>query len=159
MHAHDSLVSMLEIKRISTWKRGYSVSSRGRSLATWKPTGWGMSGTLTLDRREHHIKASAWGTRFTLLGRDETVIATATGVGRKRWRLQTSTQVYDFQRASIWRSEISLLLNGRPIGHIKRTSAWRGDAVADLPDVPQLIAVFAAIVTVTNWDAAAAAAA
>jgi hypothetical protein len=150
---------MLEIKRISTWKRGYTVSSRGRSLAGWKPTGWGMAGALTMDRREHQIKSNAWGTKFTLLDSGGQVIATATGVGRKRWSVQTPTQVYDFQRASFWRSEVSLLRNGRPVGHIKRTSTWRGDAVAELPDMPPLVAVFAAIVTVTSWDNAAAAAA
>jgi hypothetical protein len=42
-------------------------------------------------------------------------------------------------------------------GSLRRTSTWRGDAVADLPGLPPLVALFALVVVLTSWDMASAA--
>ena len=58
-----------------------------------------------------------------------------------------------------WRQEEELRAEGRAVGSVRRTSIWRGDAVADLPGVPLPVEVFVLAVVLTTWDSAAAVAA
>ena len=87
------------------------------------------------------------------------IVATADRVGRKRWTVEASGRTYRFQRVSWWRSEELLVADGRPVGSVRRVSRWRGDAVADLPDLSLPLQVFVVVVVLTMWDAQAAAAA
>jgi hypothetical protein len=38
------------------------------------------------------------------------------------------------------------------VGSVKRNNAWHGDAVADLPGMPQPIGLFVLPVVLTKWD-------
>jgi hypothetical protein len=73
--------------------------------------------------------------------------------------VEAEGRTYTFERASFWRSEERLVLDGRPVGTVRRVGAFRGDAVADLPGLPLPLQVFVFTVVLSAWDAAATAAA
>jgi len=57
----------------------------------------------------------------------------------------------------MWREEEELQVDGQRAGSVRRTSMWGGGAVAELPGLPQVVAVFAVAVVLTTWDLAASA--
>lgn len=87
-----------------------------------------------------------------------TRIASADRVGRRDWTIEADGVTYRFRRASPWRQEEELHADGIRVGSVRRTSIWRGDAVADLPGLPLAVAVFVVAVVLTTWDSDAAAA-
>jgi len=86
-------------------------------------------------------------------------IASANHVGRTNWTVEADGRTYEFRRASVWRQEEELHSRGRSVGSVRRTSLWRGDAVADLPGLPLSVQVFVLAVVLTKWDSDAAVAA
>jgi hypothetical protein len=66
-------------------------------------------------------------------------------------------RTYQFQRASIWRGEERLIVNEQPVGAVRRTSVWRGHAVADLPGLSLPVQAFVLVGVLTMWDASGAA--
>lgn len=150
---------MLQAKRTSLWRSRYALSADGRPLAMWEGRVWRTGGTLDLAGRRYDLSSNIWGTRFQMTDEFGMSVAAADRVGRKRWTVEASGRTYQFQRASMWRSEEVLIADGRPVGSVRRPSAWRSDAVADLPDLPLPVQVFVLIVVLTMWDARAAAAA
>ena len=87
-------------------------------------------------------------------------LAVAGRVGRKRWTVEAEGRTFTFERASFWRNE-QRLVDGRPVGTVRRLGAFPSDAVTDLPGLPLPLQVFVFVFTVvlSAWDAAAAAAA
>jgi len=81
-------------------------------------------------------------------------IASANHVGRTNWTVEADGRTYEFRRGSLWREEEELCSEGRRVGSVKRTSIWRGDAVADLPGLPPSVEVFVLAVVLTEWDSA-----
>lgn len=149
---------MLEARKTGVFKGHYEIVVDGRPVTTWEKSMWRNGGTFHLDGHRYEVRANAWGTRYTLT-RDDATMATAERVGRKRWSVDVGGHVHEFQRASMWRSEESLLRDGRPVGYIKRPSIWRSDAVADLPGLPVPVQIFALSVTLAKWDTASTVAA
>lgn len=148
---------MLEAKKVSIWKNSYGLSADGRPITTWEPSLWRSGGQYQLEGHRYEVRGNAWGTKYSLTRDDAGPIAVASGVGRKRWTIESQGLVYHFRRRSMWRTAEELQVNGATTGSIRRVSQWRGDAAADLPGLPLHLQVFALSVVLSKWDAAAAA--
>lgn len=149
---------MLEARRVSLWRSRYELVADGRPLATWDGRVWRNGGSFDLAGRHYEVTANVFGTRFELTDQVGMPVATAQRVGRRRWTVEAGGRTYRFQRASWWRSDQSLVVDGRTVGSVRRTRRWRGGAVADLPDLPLPLQVFVVAVVLTMWEAQAAAA-
>lgn len=149
---------MIEARKASIWKSRYDLVVDGLLLATWDASMWKMGGEVELDGRHYHVRANTWGTTYGMADHDGTLIASADRVGRKSWRVEADGRTYEFRRPSVWRQEEELAAGGQRLDSVKRTSAWRGDAVADLPGLPLYVQVFVLAVVLATWDAASAAA-
>jgi hypothetical protein len=149
---------MLHAKRTGFWRSRYELTADGQPLGTWEGRLWRTGGTFDLAGRRHEVAGNAWGTRYTLTDETGAPVATADRVGRKRWTVTAGGRTHQFQRTSIWRSEERLIANEQTAGTVRRTSVWRGDAVADLPGLPLPVQVFVLAVVLTTWDVQASAA-
>jgi hypothetical protein len=147
---------MLQAKGIGFWRSRYELTADGQPLATWRSRLWRTGGPLDLAGRRYEVGGNLWGTRYTMTDESGVLVASADRVGRKRWTVMAGGRSYQFQRASMWRSEERLITNEQTAGTVRRTSVWRGDAVADLPDLPLPVQVFVLVVVLTMWDAQAA---
>jgi hypothetical protein len=146
---------MLNAEKTSIWSSRYDISDSGRQIARWEPSWWRSGGAFELDGQRYEVRSTTWGSRFELLGPHGAVLASAERVGRKRWTLRAGDRSYQFRRASMWRSDQELLLDDLPVGSIRRTSAWRSSAVADLPGLPLPVQVFVLCVVLALWARAA----
>jgi hypothetical protein len=149
---------MLTAEKTSLWRRHYEIGVDGRRIAGWEPSWWRSGGVFQLDGVRYEVRGTALGSRFELIGPAGQPLASARRVGRKRWTVRAGDDTYQFRRTSIWRGDQELLLGDQAVGSIRRTSRWRGSAVADLPGMPTPVQVFVLCVVLAMWDAAAAAA-
>jgi hypothetical protein len=146
---------MVHAKRTGFWRNRYELTADGQPLGTWQGRTWRTGGTFDLAGRRYEVGGNVWGTRYALTDESGALVASADRVGRKRWKVTTGGRTYQFQRASMWRSEEHLIANEQPMGTVRRTSVWRGDAVADLPGLPLPVQAFVLAVALTTWDAQA----
>lgn len=109
-------------------------------------------GSFDLDGHVYSVRANMWGSTYGMARDDGTPVATARHVGRKRWTVEAGDQTYEFQRASLWRTEQELRSGGQRVGSVRRTSRWRSDATADLPELPLAVQVFVLAVVLTMWN-------
>ena len=139
--------------RIGLWRTRYELSADGQPLGTWEGRAWRTGGTFDLAGRRYNVDGNLWASRFTMTDESGATVAEADRVGRKRWTVTAAGgRTYQFQRASIWRSEEQLIVNEQPVGAVRRTSVWRGHAVADLPGLPLPLQVLSpAAPTVEAW--------
>lgn len=150
---------MLQARKPSWWTNSYDISADGRLITRWNRSTWRSGGSFDLGGRTFTIRSNGWGTRYTMMTESNQVVASAERVGRKNWKVQAGGHVYEFQRTSMWRQEQALIRQGLVTGVIKRTSSWRGDAIADLPELDPAVQVFVFAVVLTMWDDTSAAAA
>jgi len=146
---------MIEARRTSAWSRGYELEQGGEPLATLERSAWRNGGRFVLGGRTYEVKSNTWASSYTLVADDGTTVASAERVNRKDWTVEADRVIYQFRRASVWREEQELTIGGQPVGSVRRTSMWGGGAVADLPGMPLVVAVFAVAVVLTTWDLAA----
>lgn len=151
--------AVLKAKRTRSWKGGYDISVDGEPLLRWDPKTWSVGGSFTLDDASYEVRTNAFATRYEMTDSDGAPIAVAERVGRKSWTVRADGQTYTFERGSIWRQDQRLLVGGQQVGTIRRTSAWSGEAVAELPGLPLLVQVFVLLVVLSGWDMATNAAA
>lgn len=149
---------MLTAQQTSFWGRSYQIALDGTAVTTFSPKWWGNGGQFSLDGFDYELRSNAWGHHYVLtdVGRNAAV-ATAEKVGRKNWTVESGGRSYRFQRVSIWKNDQALLADGHQVGVIKRTSAWRLNAAADLPGVPVPVQIFVLAVVLTMWRSQAAA--
>ena len=147
----------MEARRTSAWRGDYEVKEGDRSVATFARSSWRGGGVLNVDGRPYEVRSNPWATSYTMVDTEGVLVASAARVGRKDWTVESGGTTHHFHRASLWRSEEQLQVGGQPTGSIRRTSLWKGDASADLPGLPPLVALFALAVVLTTWDLAAAA--
>ncbi len=148
---------MMQARRKSAWRNDYEFVADGRPLAVFNGSLWRGGGALLVEGRRYEVRSSTWATSYTLVDDAGAPVASATRVGRKDWAIDAGGVSYSFRRSSMWSLEQEQVVQGMPVGTVRRTSMWRGDAVADLPLLPLLVAVFATTVVLTTWDVAAAA--
>jgi len=149
---------VLEAKRAGFWKGDYELSADGRPLTVWNARVWRGGGTFDLEGRRYEVRAVRFGSRYEFRDQTGMPLAVANRVGRKRWNVEAEGRTYTFERASLWRSEERLVVDGRPAGTIRRLGTFRSEAVADLPGLSLPLQVFVFTVVLSAWDAAAAAA-
>ncbi|MBB5867436.1 hypothetical protein F4553_000815 [Allocatelliglobosispora scoriae] len=148
---------MLEATKTSVWKNRYAISADGRPLAVWDGSLWTAGGTFELGGRRYRVRGNMWGSTYGMVDQDDTPVAAARRVGRKSWTVEAGGQTYAFHRASLWRDEQELRsADGRRLGSVRRTSMWRGDAVADLPSLQLPVQIFVLAVVLTMWDSSSA---
>lgn len=102
------------------------------------------------------MKTNALASRYELA--DHTTgaeAALATKAGRKHWTIEAEGSTFEFARASFWRLENRLMIDGSPAGSIRRAHLQDDRTVADLPGLPRHLQVFALIVVLSGWDLAA----
>src|SRR6478735_8796158 len=128
---------MIEAHKVSAWKGRYDIVA---------------------DGRPHDVRANLWQGDWAMTDAAGSVVARATGVGRKTWTVEADRVTYEFRRGSWWRYEVELLAAGAAVGSVRRPKVWRSDAVADLPGVPLDVGVFALAVVLAKWDNESAAA-
>jgi hypothetical protein len=143
----------------SIWSQDYAIALDGAPLTTWQTSFWGNRSGFALEGRQWSTRHNAWGSRYELSCEPGGLVGIAEGLNRKHWSITGYGRRYDFQRASIWRSDQWLMSAGQPVGSIRRPSSWRSDAVAELPGLPVPLQVFALGVMLTVWRKRAAAAA
>jgi len=143
---------MVQARRHSVWRNRYDIMVDGRIVATWDPATWRSGGSFTLEGRSYQLRSNAWGSRYTLLDAAGAPVASADRVGRKRWTVESDGRRYDFQRASIWGTEHELVVDGRRVGSVRRTSSWRGDLAADLPGMPLPLQIFVLGILIITWN-------
>lgn len=148
---------MIQARRRSAWRNDYEITDDGAPLAVLNGSLWRGGGTLAVDGRRYEVRSNAWATSYTLVDDAGAQVAAATRVGRKDWSIDAGGLTFAFRRSSMWSMAQEHVVQGMPMGSIRRTSTWRGDAVADLPGLPALVALFAIAVVLTTWDVAAAA--
>jgi hypothetical protein len=148
---------MIEARRRSAWRNEYEITSEGRPPAVFTGSLWRGGGVLVVEGRRYEVRSSAWATSYSLVDDGGATVAAARRVGRRDWSIDAGGVVHAFRRSSMWSLEQEHVVHGVPMGTIRRTSMWRGDAVADLPRLPPLLALFAVTVVLTTWDVAAAA--
>jgi hypothetical protein len=110
-------------------------------------------------RRQYRVTSNAFATRYEMVDQTGMVVASAKRVGRKNWTVEAEARTHHFRRASVWREEQELLVDGQRVGSVRRPSMWRTDAIADLPTLPLATQIFVLCVVLTMWDNNAAAAA
>jgi hypothetical protein len=150
---------MLQATKTSIWRRHYNVSADGRPLTSWDGKVWKSGGDFELAGRPYQVRGSLLGGTYTMVDGAGATLATARRVGRKHWTVQTDRMTYTFRRKSVWSTEQELLSGENRVGSVRRTSIWRGDAVADLSGLPLPVQVFVLGVVISMWDAQQAAAA
>jgi hypothetical protein len=150
---------MLEARNAGAFSPAYDILLDGRPLTRWEASWWRSRGTFALDGQTYEVQGNRWGTQFTLLDQFGGTVATAGKLGRREWTVATGGRTYHFRRASWWRQQEDLILDGQPAGWIRRTSMWRRAAQADLPTLPRPAQVFVFAIVLTMWDHQAASAA
>ena len=145
---------MIEAHRRSIWAGSYDLVVDGRPLTSFDRSTWRTGGRFELDGRGYELRSNLWASTYTLVADDGSPVATANRVGRKEWTVEAGSTTHTFRRVSAWRHEEELHVGGQRVGSVRRTSVWGGDAVADLPGLPPVVAVFALAVLLTSWDLA-----
>lgn len=156
---------VLEARRTSAWRSRYDIVADGRTVTVWEGALWRTGGGFALDGRRYEVRGNAWRSRYALSVADDAQVisdaqttsdarvATAERTQRKRWTVESDGVMYHFRRPSLWRQEQELLADGgAPAGSVRRSSWWRGDAVADLPGMPLPLRIFVLGVVLTVWD-------
>ncbi|XVV14977.1 hypothetical protein ACQP2X_11755 [Actinoplanes sp. CA-131856] len=144
----------LTARRKGLWTTDYEISADGRRLTEWDGKTFNNGGSFELDARTYTVTAGALLTRWELADGTGQPVAVAEHVGRKRWTIMSQARTYTFERASIWRLEERLIVDGEPAGSIRRERLDSDLSYADLPALPQALQVFAFMVALAGWDVA-----
>jgi hypothetical protein len=80
-------------------------------------------------------------------------VAIAEGLGRTPWVVRTYDGAYTFDRTLERWAEQQLFVDGRSVGAVRHAGRSGKHAEADLPGVPDPVAVFATALVLDMWDA------
>ncbi|MBE1489221.1 hypothetical protein [Plantactinospora soyae] len=147
----------LTAKGQGLFKNDYELSADGKPLTYWNAKSLRSGGSFPLDGRTYEVKANILATQWELTDETGMLVAVAERVGRKNWTITSGGRTYAFERASIFRLEERLIVDGKPAGSIRRKYLHSDVSHADLPGLPAPIQVFAFIVSLSGWDLADAA--
>jgi hypothetical protein len=148
---------VIEARKLRLRAGRYDFLEDGRWVATWERSPWATGGRIEVDGRRFTVRATLLGDEASLTEAGGRRVAVARGFGRKNWSIESDGTIYHFSRTAPWRHEEKLHDRGRRLGSVKRTNIWRGDAAADLPGFPRVVAVFAIAVVLIRWESKAAA--
>jgi hypothetical protein len=143
---------VLRASRVGLLSNRYEISDGDTLLCTWKPSAFFGGGAFVLNGCDFEVTRGGWtGRRYRLLDDMHEVVALADGVGRFAWTLETGGVTHDFERTSFFREEHVLLADGEPRGWVRRTSAWFGEAEADLALLALPVQVFVLVSLLSVW--------
>jgi hypothetical protein len=144
---------VLRASRVGLLSTRYEIRRDEAVLCMWKPSAFFGGGAFVLDGAGFEVARGGWtGRRYRLLDEAGELVALADGVGRMAWTLETGGVTYDVERTSLFRNEHVFLDGGEPAGTVRRTSAWFGEAEADLPGLPLPVQVFVLVSLLSVWD-------
>lgn len=144
---------MLRASRVGLLSTRYEIDCDGTTVCTWKPSSFFGGGTFVLDGRRFEVTRGGWtGRRYRLLDETGALVALAEGIGRTTWTLEIGGVTHEFARASPLRRDHVLLVDGVQTGTVRRTSAWWGEAEADLPGLPLAVQVFVLVCLLAVWE-------
>jgi hypothetical protein len=131
----------------------YEITRDGANLCTWKPSAFFGGGAFVLDGCRFDVARGGWtGRRYRLLDDSGALVALADGVGRLAWTVETGGVTHEFERPSPFHRDQVLVAGGEEAGAVRRTSAWWGEAEADLPGLPLAVQVFVLVSLLAVWD-------
>jgi hypothetical protein len=146
-------VRVLRASRMGLLSTRYEIAQDGTPLCVWKPSAFIGGGSFVLDGCRYDVARGGWSwRRFRLVDERGDLVALADGVGRAEWTLDTDGVTHSFERPSLIRHEHVLTVAGSPVGTVRRVSAWRGEAEADLPGLPVPVQVFVLVSLLGVWD-------
>jgi hypothetical protein len=144
---------VLHASRVGLLSTRYEITDDGDPVCIWKPSAFFGGGCFELDGQQHDVARGGWtGRRYRLLDASGALVALADGVGRMHWVLETGGETYEFERRTLLRNDQVFLRGGEPAGMVRRTSAWFGEAEADLPGLPRAVQVFVMVSLLAVWD-------
>ena len=144
---------MLRATRAGLLSTRYEITCDDAALCTWKPSGFIGGGAFELEGRRYDVARGGWtGRRYRLRDESGALVALADGVGRLSWTLETGGVTHEFERPSPFRRDQLLVRDGEPVGAVRRTSAWWGEAEAELPGLPLAVQVFVLVSLLAVWD-------
>jgi hypothetical protein len=144
---------VLRASRVGLLSTRYDITCDGTSICTWKPSRFIGGGAFELDGRRYDVARGGWtGRRYRLRDESGTILAVADGVGRVAWTLETEGVTHAFERPSPVRRDQVLMRDGEPVGMVRPTSAWWGEAEADLPGLPLAVQIFVLVSLLSVWD-------
>jgi hypothetical protein len=144
---------VLRASRAGLLSTRYDITRDDEAISTWKPSAFIGGGSFELGGHRYDVARGGWtGRRYRLCDETGRVVALADGVGRSTWTLETGGQVHTFERPSPWRRDQVLVRDGAQVGTVRRTSAWFGEAEAELPGLPQAVQVFVLVSLLAVWD-------
>jgi hypothetical protein len=144
---------VLQASRVGLLTTRYAITCDGVALCTWKPSRFIGGGAFELEGRHYDVARGGWtGRRYRLTDDAGRLVALADGVGRLTWTLETGGVTHTFERPSLFRYDQVLVRDGEPAGTVRRTSAFWGEAEADLPGLPLVVQVFVLVSLLSVWD-------
>jgi hypothetical protein len=150
---------MLVARSRGAWKQDYDITRDGAPVTVWSPKTWSSGGEFTLDGVRYTVRTNGWATSAELLDPAGRQLATAERLGRKQWTVRAGGRTHTFRRPSWWTQDQVLVVGDEEVGAVRSTGRWRAEAEADLPGLPEPVAVFVLAVVLTMWANAAVAAA
>jgi hypothetical protein len=152
---------VLRASRAGLLSTRYEITRDGIPICTWKPSAFIGGGTFELEGHRYEVARGGWtGRRYRLRDEDGRLVALADGVGRLTWTLEIFGEVFGesggtshtFERPSPFRRDQVLVVDGELAGAVHRTSAWWGEAEAELPGLPLPVQVFVLVSLLGVWD-------
>jgi hypothetical protein len=147
---------MLQATRVGLFSSAYDITLAGQLVTRWDKSMWRTGGSFTVGGQRYEVTGNVWGSTYTMKDQAGGVVATAANPNRRQWTVMVDGRDYEFRRRSWWRQHYDLIVGGQATGFVRRPSAWRSTAVAELPTMPLAAQVFAIAVALAAWEAAAA---
>jgi len=144
---------VLRASRAGLLSTRYDITRDDSAICTWKPSAFIGGGSFELHDHRYEVARGGWtGRRYRLRDEAGHLVALADGVGRLAWTVETEGELHAFERPSPWRRDQVLVRDGAPVGAVRRTSAWFGEAEAELPGLPLAVQVFVLVSLLAVWD-------
>jgi hypothetical protein len=144
---------VLRASRAGLLSTRYEITEDGAPVCIWKPSAFFGGGSFELAGQRYDVTRGGWtGRRYRLLDASGGLVALADGVGRMHWTLETGGETHVFERRTLLRNDQVLMRDGAPVGMVRRTSAWFGEAEADLPGLPRAVQIFVMVSLLAVWD-------
>lgn len=129
----------------------YRIAKDGTPLTTWTPQHKISGGAFALDGIEYRIDAIGERSGAVLDVVDGPSVALAEGLGRVPWTVRTHDATFTFDRTLDRWTEQQLIVRGRSVGAVRQAGRSGQHAEAELPGVPDPVAVFVLAIMLDRW--------